>query len=712
MNAATALGRRLPGERDDWLFVGGSILVILVLSVALYVDFNLRGGSGSGEIVGKISFKHKTAQRKFDNQVIWDELETETTLYNKDTIRTAELSEAVITLKDGTKIQLDESSMIILNITDKSANIDFAYGSVQAKREGAAEGDQAAALNIRTQDNKVISIQNSDVKLSRQEGEELSLTVQRGRANVASNGRNQTVGQDERAVLAAEIQVKKVVLKPIAPGDGERGFITENTKAFQFTWEKPAEPVTFEVASDRSFGAIVTRQVTPGDRAVVNLGDGSYFWRLSVRDARTGQMEFSDMRRFTVIRNAPASLLSPAPGSTFDFTTEPPLVNFAWTKSELAQSYRLEVASDPGFQNIVDQTNTTSTSIGRRLKAGNYYFRISTISDQAGSVPSASSNFSVIKREKTAPPTPLRPAGDRVGRLLLEKEGMAFSWAGSRDIQSASIEVSSSANFSSIVFKGSSETNFITVKQGLNEGQYFWRVRGVDRAGNATEYSAVATFNVAGVEKVSLKNPPDGTDLDPITARDQGIQFLWDGPDFAQFRITLSQNQSMAPVVSAENLSARGRTVKELAPGKYFWKVALMSQNGSILSESEIRSFTVLDLLAMPNLLEPPRGQTVDMTDKNDLYFRWDGVRGAEGYDFTMYRNLPEGRRPILNLKTQRPEFMLRDLSILDVGAFSWSVSAYGKNQISQMSVSDFNIFLRMDQGQPQITTPGVQYTE
>jgi hypothetical protein len=711
MNRVAAIGRKLPGQRDDWFFVGGSILVILVLSVALYIDFNLGGGSGSGEIVGKISFKHKTAQRKFDNQVIWDELETETTLYNKDTIRTAELSEAVITLKDGTKIQLDESSMIILNITDKSANIDFAYGSVQAKREGGAEGEQAAALNIRTQDNKVISIQNSDVKLSRQEGEELSLTVQRGQASVAVNGRSQTVEKDQRAVLAEEIQVKRVVLIPLTPGDGERGFINENQKAFQFTWQKPDQPVTFELASDRGFGTIVSRQVTPGAGTVLNLGDGTYFWRLSVRDQR-GQMEFSEMRRFTVIRNAPASLLSPAPGTTFDFTTEPPLVNFAWTKSEYAQNYRLEVAADPGFQNMVDQTTTTSTSISRRLKAGAYFFRVSTISEQAGTVPSAASSFTVVKKEKTSPPTPLRPTGDRIGRMLLEKEGLAFSWAGSRDIQSARIEVSPSANFSNIVYSGSSETNFITVKQALNEGQYFWRVRGTDRAGNATDYSAVASFNVAGVEKVTLRMPPDGTDLDPAAARDQGVQFLWEGPDYAQFRMMLSQNPGMAPVISSETLTARGRSVKDLAPGKYFWKVALMSQSGNVLSESETRSFTILDMLGVPNLLEPPRGQTVDMTDKNDLYFRWDAVRGADGYDFTLYRDLPEGRRPILNLKTQRPEFLLRDLSILDVGAFSWSVSAYGKNQISQLSVSNFAITLRMDQGQPQITTPGVQYTE
>ncbi|HNE24118.1 MAG TPA: hypothetical protein PLG78_13175, partial [Leptospiraceae bacterium] len=120
-----------------------------------------------------------------------------------------------------------------------------------------------------------------------------------------------------------------------------------------------------------------------------------------------------------------------------------------------------------------------------------------------------------------------------------------------------------------------------------------------------------------------------------------------------------------------------------------------------------------LDLLQPPRLLEPPRGQTVDMTDKNELYFKWDPVRGAEGYDFTLFRSYPDGRRTaILNLKTQRADFMLRDLGILDVGGFTWSVSAYGRNQVSEPAASDFTITLRIDVGKPEIVTPGVQYTE
>ncbi|MBL8019516.1 MAG: FecR domain-containing protein [Leptospirales bacterium] len=712
MSQLAILTKRLPGERDDWFFVGVSILIIALFSSLLYYDFNRKRSGGSGEAIGTITFKHRVAQRKFDNQVIWDDLDMETVLYNRDSIRTADLSEAVITLKDGTKIQLDESSMIILNITDKSADINFAYGSVQAKRE-TKEGEEVAALNIRTQDNKVISIQNSDVKLSKTGDEDLALTVQRGEANVqTANGQTQKVEKDQKATISNEISVKKVLLRPIAPGDGSRAFITENQKTFEFSWVQPAEAVTFELATDRGFGRVISRSTLTGDRTAVALGDGSYFWRLSARDARTGAVDFSDARRFTVIRNAPSGMLSPIDGARFDYVTEEPLITFAWSKSELASGYKLEIARDAGFGNMVSSTDTSSTSIAKKLGAGTYYFRVTTVSEQAGAVSGPALSLVVGKKEKITPPQPLRPAGERIGRVLLEKEGLPFAWNTNRDIRSTQLQISTTENFSNTVYSGSSETNFLNVKQSLKEGRYFWRLQGLDRSGNPTDYSATQSFFVTEAEKIALRSPGNAQDFDPAQIRQDGVLLSWDGPDLSQFRILVSPNQTLNPAILSEVTATRARNLKNLTPGRYYWKVVLLSQNGGVLTESETRSFSILDLIQAPTLLEPPRGQTVDMTDKNELYFRWAAVNGAEGYDFTLYRNAPEGRRPVINLKTQRPEFLLRDLGVLDIGAFSWTVNAYGKNQISELSVSDFNITLRMDVGKPEVVTPGVLYTE
>ncbi|HNL00615.1 MAG TPA: hypothetical protein PKJ30_05875, partial [Leptospiraceae bacterium] len=399
-------------------------------------------------------------------------------------------------------------------------------------------------------------------------------------------------------------------------------------------------------------------------------------------------------------------------GAQFDYVTDDPLVNFTWSRSETAQGYALEIAENPGFASA-RRIETSTTSISQKLPAGNYFARIVTTSSEAGNLPGAATAFTVVRRQKTQAPLAVRPAGDRIARVILEKEGLAFSWSVDRDVRSTTLEISPNASFDQIAFKGTADTNFLTVKQGFREGKYYWRLQGIDRKGNATDFSNVSSFTVAEMEKVALRGPANGADMDPVQARLEGVGLLWEGPDLSQFRVVVSPNQNLDPAVVNQMTSARAYSARNLAPGRYYWKVLLVSQNGSVLTESEIRSFSILDLLQPPRLLEPPRGQTVDMTDKNELYFKWDPVRGAEGYDFTLFRSYPDGRRTaILNLKTQRADFMLRDLGILDVGGFTWSVSAYGRNQVSEPAASDFTITLRIDVGKPEIVTPGVQYTE
>jgi hypothetical protein len=104
-------------------------LIPILLLVILFFDFRRRLDAGSREQIGTITFKEKTVQRKFTDRVVWESMENSFPLYNKDSIRTGELSDAEITLTDGTKLAMDENSLIVLNITKGEQEIDFAYGT-------------------------------------------------------------------------------------------------------------------------------------------------------------------------------------------------------------------------------------------------------------------------------------------------------------------------------------------------------------------------------------------------------------------------------------------------------------------------------------------------------------------------------------------------------------------------------------------------------
>nr|MCR5046926.1 FecR family protein [Treponema sp.] len=61
--------------------------------------------------IATITFKHKTAQRKFQERMIWDRLRQHSPVYDGDTIRTAAESEATIYFEDGNIMELGENTM-------------------------------------------------------------------------------------------------------------------------------------------------------------------------------------------------------------------------------------------------------------------------------------------------------------------------------------------------------------------------------------------------------------------------------------------------------------------------------------------------------------------------------------------------------------------------------------------------------------------------
>ena len=63
------------------------------------------------EPIATITFKYKTAQRKFLDRVVWDRLRQNSPVYNGDTIHTSALSEATVWFTDGNVMDLSENTM-------------------------------------------------------------------------------------------------------------------------------------------------------------------------------------------------------------------------------------------------------------------------------------------------------------------------------------------------------------------------------------------------------------------------------------------------------------------------------------------------------------------------------------------------------------------------------------------------------------------------
>ncbi len=315
LERAPILRTMVPGRRD-WYVIAACATITLLASIGLYLN-SLSRGPGGGEPIGKLYIRENIAQRKYGSQAVWESLEDGVPIYNNDSIRTGELSRAVVVLNDETEIQIDESTMIVIAVGDRT-NINFAYGSIQANRSG--EEAAGSELTIQSAD-QVVTVGASDVQLARRSDEQaLDVTVRNGNATVASaDGQTQALNSGERATVSeGRIEVQPISFRLTSPPDGERRFLPGGALNVDFSWQRVATPVTLEVSARRNFSQPAVRQQSAASGASASLPEGLYYWRISARNPQSGQIEFSEVRRLSVIRSAPVRLQAPPSGRTFE----------------------------------------------------------------------------------------------------------------------------------------------------------------------------------------------------------------------------------------------------------------------------------------------------------------------------------------------------------------------------------------------------------
>lgn len=122
------------------LSVAGAIAFGAFCSYYLYREFTTHEIKTGGEKIGTITFKKRSASRRFSESVMWEEIAQESPVYNYDAIRTLEYSSAVISLNDGTSIELDQNTMLVVILSRKGVDINFDSGGVSAK-SGAGGGE-------------------------------------------------------------------------------------------------------------------------------------------------------------------------------------------------------------------------------------------------------------------------------------------------------------------------------------------------------------------------------------------------------------------------------------------------------------------------------------------------------------------------------------------------------------------------------------------
>lgn len=351
----------------------------------LYFESKSRGASVK-EILGNVSFRYKTAQRKFPDRMLWEDLEQGMSVFDKDSVRTDEASEAVVHLNSGTQIELDPQSMVVLQLKENREILHLGEGSLLV--------DGKKVLSVLSGKVGLDAKSDSSFRITNSP-DGLSVNVRKGEVIWKEDGTAKVrLGEGETALNAVKAEKKWNL---ILPEESHRFFPQEPEQPVEFRWDGGDDSV-WEVSSKRDFSKIIETRIVKEKGLRQKFKEGIYFWRIR---SRNGQ-RISDIRKFRVLPNPLPELFYPK----MDSVQEERTVSFAWARQKIASGYRLQISNDSSFSNV-RESQVFRTNFSMTLDPGNYYWRVVSYTNLPGTdAISESRKFAIVLPESPVAKAP------------------------------------------------------------------------------------------------------------------------------------------------------------------------------------------------------------------------------------------------------------------------------------------------------------------
>lgn len=269
-----------------------------------------------------------------------------------------------------------------------------------------------------------------------------------------------------------------------------------------FSWDPSigATSYTVQVSTDSAFSNFVVNQGGITETSLspsVTLTPGTvYYWRV-IADTPNGMVSANAAPfTFTTVAPTPGAFTMVGPSNGTSGITAAP--TFSWNPSVGAASYRLQIATDPGFGSFVlNQGGIAATSFTPTVTLAPstpHFWRVLAESSNTVTATGAPWGFTTGTASAGLPGafTLTSPTDFSAGVSSLPN----FSWAASTGATSYRLQVARDAAFNTIVVDQSGLTSpFFTLNSAplLPGTMHFWRVQAVN-PGGTTMSSAPFSF--------------------------------------------------------------------------------------------------------------------------------------------------------------------------------------------------------------------------
>lgn len=375
-----------------------------------------------------------------------------------------------------------------------------------------------------------------------------------------------------------------------------------------FSWSAVAGAKAYELqidtASDFS-SAPTTILVTGTSHTPANpLNQRVYYWRVRALNAAN-----QPLTPWSIVPSFTLNLLKTPANRSFTTDTTP---TFTWGPGIPGSAYTLEVGtslpSQPGFTPVplpptCLPTATTCTLI-QPLDDGVYYWRVKVNGDPTPIY----AQFIVTQPPPTAPTLVEPLAGTFLNTatptLKWNKSASTAALPYSYDIQIDNQSTFASPDFVHNTGVQTDTQMTLTVNPALsNNGQYYWRVRAVNKWGVPGAWSAARTFTVDTIAPAApiIKTPVDG-----FITNDSTPTFTWTlvaGAKRYTVEISASSDFSalMFPAATVTTATYTVPNASALPNGTYYWRLKAFDAANNASEYTTTRAIIVSILKAPAN---------------------------------------------------------------------------------------------------------------
>lgn len=605
----TAYSKRL--EKRFGIYDGLVALVCLVgagvSGYFFYLERKFTSGVNQGSAIGTLERRDGKVRRKSASSFVWQGIEEQEKIYQKDALQTGPESTSLIRLSDGTSMELSENSLVVMK-TLENISLNFVKGTAIVRESGGGV--------------KQIQV-NSDGKLN-----EEKLSVQ--------------------------------LLEP--PMFSEFFVKEQETKNIFFTWghRGPLKEGLLQVSSNRHFPKSKTTSIKLAEaknELTQNLGPGQYFWRIITLGGTK-----SPIQQFRISEVGVLKPVGPTAGELIRVFGEEAALPFRWilptrlnqrASLEVGQ-HQLELSTDPRFTSsqsapvITQNVSAVSgaTLFKKNFSVGKWYWRLQS-RYQNLTLTSATESFQLEHISKLT----LDLVGPVENESIPLKANLRFYWNCSASEMDYVWELKDSQEKIISQYQGRASAALWKMPQ---VGQYQWRVS-AQWKGNVLGESPWRKLNVLSGDTLVLLSPSKEQKILFWKAQSP-IHFRWkkdvlvDDPAFS-YLFELAADSDFKNILFSEKSKTSDLLMKQLSSELtlsklYFWRVKILAPTNQIVKISAIQSFSYgqFPLAQAPSELSPGMSKVFNLRDDpNPPKLRWADVPGAKAYEISIRQRPPQG---------------------------------------------------------------------